>query len=545
MVVVEAVPLLASSRENVSRSDIPSQERLERFPMEHGECFSHTKLPEYKRCRVSAVRDFPLGCGPFAQLSSLRPVQEVASYGIPKEEMATALLDRKCISPPDGSTSVSNDNGPEKFPDKMYPRRSVVEAVRDFPPFCGINASLEARTLGQKKSVMGYKASSSNTAKTDVKQTGIGDRVQPNTEKKIHREKPFDISHSPNHLHEENFESSRLTLDKLVVLGLMASSNCPWKEGCKHKSNSGISERKREKFRVERSKPACIAKDESEIGGIFQKKNRPVAVKTAYQGTGRLVMRDEEYSLEDDENKHDHVFPASCHTDGCPPPFGPSSSSSKTHDNTTVRNKVKDTLLLFRDECGKLLLEEEHKRSKGGGISHRRVDLEAYKILKDKKVFVKSGKQIIGAVPGVDVGDKFQYRVELNIIGLHRPTQGGIDYGNFGGKLLATSIVASGGYADDVHNKNSLIYTGQGGNVMNRKDPEDQKLERGNLALKNSVQKNPVRVIRGSNMLNGSRTYVYDGLYLVEKYWQERGPHGKLVFKFQMNRLEDNNLLGN
>ncbi|KAL6184260.1 hypothetical protein ACLB2K_045664 [Fragaria x ananassa] len=195
--------------------------------------------------------------------------------------------------------------------------------------------------------------------------------------------------------------------------------------------------------------------------------------------------------------------------------FGPSSSNSKSHDNdTSVRNKVKETLLLFRDECGKLLLEEERKRSKGGGISHRRVHLEAFKILKDKKVFVKSGKQIIGAVPGVDIGDKFQYRVELNIVGLHRPIQGGIDYGNFGGKLLATSIVASGGYADDVRNKNSLIYTGQGGNVMNTKDPEDQKLERGNLALKNSVQKNPVRVIRGSELMDGSRTYVYDGLYL-------------------------------
>ncbi|GMN31062.1 hypothetical protein TIFTF001_003082 [Ficus carica] len=32
-------------------------------------------------------------------------------------------------------------------------------------------------------------------------------------------------------------------------------------------------------------------------------------------------------------------------------------------------------------------------------------------------------------------------------------------------------------------------------------------------------------------------TYVYDGLYLVEKFWQDVGPHGKMVFKFQLERI--------
>lgn len=378
---------LESSKEIVSLSGIHSQERFGRLPMENSECFSHAKSAEYKRHRVSAVRDFPLGCGRFAHLSNL------------------------------------NANGPEKTSDKKYHPRSV-EAVRDFPPFCGINASLEARNFGQEKSVRGYKSSSSNTAKTIVKQTGLGDKVQPDTKKKIRREK-------------------------------------------------------------------------------------------------------KDYS-DHDEKEHGHVIPESWSTDGCPPPFD---------NDTSVRNKVKETLRLFKDECEKRLLEEECKRSKGERTFHRRVDLEAFTILKDRGIFAKSGKQIIGAIPGVEVGDKFHYRVELILIGLHHQIQGGIAYGNFGGKVLATSIVASGGYADDLHNKDTLIYTGQGGNVMNRKDPQDQKLERGNLALKNSVQTNPVRVIRGSESLDGSRIYVYDGLYLVEKYWQERGPLGKLVFKFQMNRI--------
>jgi euchromatic histone-lysine N-methyltransferase len=86
-----------------------------------------------------------------------------------------------------------------------------------------------------------------------------------------------------------------------------------------------------------------------------------------------------------------------------------------------------------------------------------------------------------------------------------------------------------------------LIYTGQGGNVMSSdKDPEDQKLERGNLALKNiSEEKNPVRdVIRGSESMDGkSKIYVYDGLYLVDSCWQEMGSHGKLVYKFRLRRI--------
>lgn len=101
-----------------------------------------------------------------------------------------------------------------------------------------------------------------------------------------------------------------------------------------------------------------------------------------------------------------------------------------------------------------------------------------------------------------------------------------------------------GGYDDDMDDSDVLIYTGSGGIAKGGdKEPEDQKLERGNLALKNSmVAKNPVRVIRGQTRVSESssartRTYVYDGLYLVKKCWQEMGPHGKLVFKFRLDRI--------
>lgn len=52
-----------------------------------------------------------------------------------------------------------------------------------------------------------------------------------------------------------------------------------------------------------------------------------------------------------------------------------------------------------------------------------------------------------------------------------------------------------------------------------------------------------MRVIRGfkeRKQSQGKRvtipTYIYDGLYTVERYWQEHGPHGMLVYKFELKR---------
>ncbi|XP_028805671.1 histone-lysine N-methyltransferase, H3 lysine-9 specific SUVH6-like [Neltuma alba] len=213
--------------------------------------------------------------------------------------------------------------------------------------------------------------------------------------------------------------------------------------------------------------------------------------------------------------------------------------SIRNNDATVTRNTVRETLRLFQALCRKLLQKLEAE-SKGQAKVRKRVDSDAAKILRYEGKYVNAGKQIFGPVPGVEVGDEFDYRVELNIVGLHRQTQAGIDFAKINGEHLATSIVASGGYHDELDNSGVLIYSGQGGNVMcSKKQPEDQKLERGNLALKNSSKKkNPVRVIRGAFFEDGNRRrFVYDGLYEVEAYWQEMGPHGKMVFKFQLRRI--------
>lgn len=51
---------------------------------------------------------------------------------------------------------------------------------------------------------------------------------------------------------------------------------------------------------------------------------------------------------------------------------------------------------------------------------------------------------------------------------------------------LAVAIVLSGQYEDDVDNSEEIVYTGQGGNDLlgNKRQIEDQKMIRGNLALK-------------------------------------------------------------
>ncbi|KAK7252704.1 hypothetical protein RIF29_36851 [Crotalaria pallida] len=215
------------------------------------------------------------------------------------------------------------------------------------------------------------------------------------------------------------------------------------------------------------------------------------------------------------------------------PSSGHGSFGGRENGSNVARDKVMRTLRMFR----KLLQELECNSIER---ANRRIDLQAAKILKDSKKYVNTGNQILGSIPGVEVGDEFQYRVELNMIGLHRQIQGGIDYVKLKGKIVASSIVASGGYADELDSSDELIYTGQGGNVMCvGKEPEDQKLERGNLALKNSIEeKNPVRVIRGYEAMTGKpKALVYDGLYLVQSCWQDRGPHGKLVYQFRLRRI--------
>uniref|UniRef100_A0A1D1Z4D9 Histone-lysine N-methyltransferase, H3 lysine-9 specific SUVH4 n=1 Tax=Anthurium amnicola TaxID=1678845 RepID=A0A1D1Z4D9_9ARAE len=182
----------------------------------------------------------------------------------------------------------------------------------------------------------------------------------------------------------------------------------------------------------------------------------------------------------------------------------------------------------------------------------KRPDLKAItKMLEDQTILYPEKR--IGHLPGVDVGRHFFSRAEMVVLGLHSHWLNGIDYmGQSYSKMveykqysfpLATCIVLSGMYEDDLDNSDDVIYTGQGGHDLlgNKRQIKDQKMERGNLALKNSgLQNVPVRVIRGHESVSSycGKIYTYDGLYKVHNHWAEKGASGFTVFMYRLKRLE-------
>ncbi|KAK1266777.1 Histone-lysine N-methyltransferase, H3 lysine-9 specific SUVH5 [Acorus gramineus] len=209
--------------------------------------------------------------------------------------------------------------------------------------------------------------------------------------------------------------------------------------------------------------------------------------------------------------------------------------------NRDIRSTVLETLRLFGETCDRLLRENPNP----GRGKRNRVDYKASRILKNR--WVNTGEKIVGSVPGVEVGDVFRYRMELCMVGLHRRNMSGIDFKRLsigGHDVLATCIVSSG-YYDDRDVDDVFIYCGQGGDPKNpcgNRVASDQTFTGGNLALKRSMEREkPVRVVRGfhgtTSWERGVSTYIYDGLYVVERCWEELGSSGYIVLKFQLRRM--------
>lgn len=224
------------------------------------------------------------------------------------------------------------------------------------------------------------------------------------------------------------------------------------------------------------------------------------------------------------------------------------------------RIKVSRALNLFDDVYRRLLQQLETKTQleikKAGQIP-----VEAAMIAKQQLKWFNTNERVLGDVPGIKVGDQFCFQAQLALIGLHCQHTSCIDYMQKDGKIFATSIVdtgryfsekASDHYPSETESPDVFLYSGQGGNPLVgsgtcNKRPEDQKLEGGNLALKNSMEARiPVRVIRKRQTVQASSSsaksgntpaFLYDGLYVVSNCIQERGPYGKLIFKFQFNRI--------
>ncbi|KAJ7955502.1 Histone-lysine N-methyltransferase family member protein [Quillaja saponaria] len=218
-------------------------------------------------------------------------------------------------------------------------------------------------------------------------------------------------------------------------------------------------------------------------------------------------------------------------------------------DKRYFRNLVRRTRMIY-DSLRIFAMMEDDKR-RGLGLKRVRGDLRVASVMKDHDLWLNREKRIIGSIPGVYVGDLFFFRMELCVVGLHGQAQAGIDFvpvsQSSNGEPIATSIIVSGGYEDDIDAGEVIIYTGQGGQDKHSRQCFHQKLEGGNLALERSMHYGiEVRVIRGIKYDGSvaSKIYVYDGLYRILDCWFDVGKSGFGVYKYKLLRIEGQDEMG-
>ncbi|KAL8227379.1 hypothetical protein R6Q57_017211 [Mikania cordata] len=216
-------------------------------------------------------------------------------------------------------------------------------------------------------------------------------------------------------------------------------------------------------------------------------------------------------------------------------------------DDRYFREVMRKTRMIYDSLRVLVLAEDEKRRSFQFLRSPRsRGDLRAATVMKERGLWLNRDKRIVGAIPGVHVGDVFFFRMELCVVGMHGQAQAGIDYltstHSSNGEPIATSVIVSGGYEDDEDAGDVIIYTGHGGQDKHSRQVIHQKLEGGNLAMERSMHYGvEVRVIRGFRY-EGSpsgKVYVYDGLYKIVEAWFDVGKSGFGVFKFKLVRMEN------
>ncbi|KAJ1288643.1 hypothetical protein BS78_02G103700 [Paspalum vaginatum] len=192
-----------------------------------------------------------------------------------------------------------------------------------------------------------------------------------------------------------------------------------------------------------------------------------------------------------------------------------------------------DNVLIMFDALRRRLMQLDEVKE----AANKRHNLKAGGIMNYAELRVNKNKRI-GEVPGVEVGDTFYFRIEMCLVGLNSQSMSGIDYmsAKFGNEEdpVAISVVSSGVYDNTEDDPDVLVYTGQG-----KSGKDDQKLERGNLALERSLHRgNLIRVIRSVKDLTcpTGKIYIYDGLYKIKEAWLEKGESGFNVFKHKLLR---------
>ena len=221
-------------------------------------------------------------------------------------------------------------------------------------------------------------------------------------------------------------------------------------------------------------------------------------------------------------------------------------------DQRHFRDVVRRTRMIY-DSLRVLATAEEERRLQLTDLRKARGDLRASNMMKNCGLWLNRDKRIVGAIPGVCVGDVFLYRMELCVVGLHGQPQAGIDYlpssMSSNGEPIATSVIVSGGYEDDLDEGDVIIYSGHGGQDKHARQVFHQKLEGGNLAMERSMHYGiEVRVIRGiryeGTATASGKVYVYDGLYRILDCWFDVGKSGFGVYKYKLWRIDGQAKMG-
>ncbi|XP_057449760.1 uncharacterized protein LOC130741016 isoform X2 [Lotus japonicus] len=355
---------------------------------------------EFAPHKVSAIRDLPKGCGRFASWADSDCANKRAEGSLPngRGQQALTVNDNKrkhvdiVQADSEGNANLPSENKrvkyialPEKSNHHQVSTKTKATVVQE-----------ESRDAGKVERTSGL--------------------VHPKVQRLV---QPWDM---PTVQHKLKGDYNRLPIssDRKEVPGLTDISECLWRsDECSSKSNlfGGTNESKGRKadFFAQLDRSKAIVKAQNALNHSVQKPLKQKMGSAPSNDRGQILFWGKKDSLHPNKNNNFQIVPKS-------------HNNLNGHENV-ARSKVRETMRLFQDLTRKLLQEVEAKPN-----GRARVDLQAAKILKEKGKYVNTGKQILGSVPGVEVGDKFQYRVELNIIGLHRQIQGGIDYVKHNGK---------------------------------------------------------------------------------------------------------------
>ncbi|KAJ3774966.1 PUA-like domain-containing protein [Lentinula raphanica] len=223
-----------------------------------------------------------------------------------------------------------------------------------------------------------------------------------------------------------------------------------------------------------------------------------------------------------------------------------SSDTSSDQDNTPLRRSTRNQgkkVDYSKEKVSKDYIPDSFKAGIRTTSNTGPMGREDGKRIHDPKKF--------GSIPGIEVGTWWETRQGCSADAIHAPWVAGIS----GGPEGAYSVALSGGYDDDVDEGYAFTYTGSGGrdlkgtktapkNLRTAPQSSDQTFDNPfNAALKRSSEtKKPVRVIRGFKSHSNyapTEGYRYDGLYVVESAWMEKGLNAKgyLVCKYLFKRL--------